>query len=258
MSHHRDQSVILSIVIVTFRDRQGLVRTLESLRPAELFAGSQLEVLVVDGGTEGGLEEIAEQFSWANLVSEPDRGVYDAMNKGLRRSTGRFVWFLNGGDESLVSDWRGMWRELQSDGGRELALRMYAYDLRAESRSQHRSPRSPKLMWHGLPTSHQAILYPGHIARRFSYDLSYAVTGDYQFTAALVQAGVRVLTSERVIARFHAGGLSQQAGRLLQQEAARVQREILHSPAPLRAVSAVLHTAARWRRSRFTRERAAA
>ncbi|MDV7391601.1 glycosyltransferase, partial [Arthrospira platensis SPKY1] len=65
-----------------------------------------IEYIVVDGGSTDGTTELirAQAGRISRWVSEPDKGLYDAMNKGLRMATGDFVWFLNAGDRLFTPD----------------------------------------------------------------------------------------------------------------------------------------------------------
>jgi glycosyltransferase involved in cell wall biosynthesis len=92
----------LSIITINFNNREGLKKTIESVI-AQKF--TDYEYLIVDGGsTDGSLDVIkqyADSISW--WVSEPDEGIYDAMNKGILQAKGDYCQFLNSGD-SLYSE----------------------------------------------------------------------------------------------------------------------------------------------------------
>ncbi|TLV00948.1 glycosyltransferase family 2 protein [Dyadobacter luticola] len=94
---------LLTIVTVTFNAERYLGRTLQSVRNAlkVLTKPYLIEYLIIDGKSRdetlkiaGGYEDVVSK-----IVSEKDSGLYDAMNKGLRLSTGKYIWFLNAGDE---------------------------------------------------------------------------------------------------------------------------------------------------------------
>ena len=102
--------LLFSIITVTYNAREALERTLQSVG---VQTYGEMEYLVIDGGsTDGTMErvarweaEMADERTRRGMepmrcvtVSEPDRGLYDAMNKGLQRATGDYVWFLNAGD----------------------------------------------------------------------------------------------------------------------------------------------------------------
>lgn len=95
---------LLSIITVVFRDRDELQAILENLRA---FACSSLEVIVIDGGSDDGTLDLLKTFhpQPAFWVSEPDNGIYDAMNKGLAAAEGTYVLHLNAGDRLLSVPW---------------------------------------------------------------------------------------------------------------------------------------------------------
>lgn len=71
---------------------------LEQLLINDLYK-SKLEIVIVDGGSnDGTLDYLKNQTFCTNWVSEKDKGIYDAMNKGIEMSNGEYLWFLNSGD----------------------------------------------------------------------------------------------------------------------------------------------------------------
>lgn len=87
----------LSIITVNFNNDAGLRRTLESVKNQNL---SNVEFIIIDGGSsDKSLAFIHEHKNIVTtFVSEPDNGIYDAMNKGIRMATGDYLLFLNSGD----------------------------------------------------------------------------------------------------------------------------------------------------------------
>jgi putative colanic acid biosynthesis glycosyltransferase len=90
---------------------------------------------------------------------------------------------------------------------------------------------------HGLPAIHQAIIYPRSAGLIGGYDPWYRVAGDYAFTASLWQQGLRFRRLPFTLASFQIGGLSLTNLTALDEEADRVQREVLGLPAPWRLLS---------------------
>jgi glycosyltransferase involved in cell wall biosynthesis len=89
------EAPLFSVVTITYGNLEGLQKTVSSVRSQSF---RDFEHLIIDGGShDGTVEWLAAEFDglW---VSEPDRGRYDAMNKGARRSNGRYLWFLHAGD----------------------------------------------------------------------------------------------------------------------------------------------------------------
>jgi glycosyltransferase involved in cell wall biosynthesis len=93
----------ITILTINFNNLSGLKKTFESIWEQ----GSQdFEFVVIDGGSTDGSKEFIESFSKkiAYWVSEPDEGVYHAMNKGLARSTGEYIIHMNSGDTFYSCD----------------------------------------------------------------------------------------------------------------------------------------------------------
>lgn len=87
----------ISIITICYNDIKGLEKTIKSIIHQ---TQTQYEFIVIDGGSTDGSKELIERNSekidyW---VSEPDAGVYNAMNKGIKAATGDFVIFMNSGD----------------------------------------------------------------------------------------------------------------------------------------------------------------
>lgn len=96
------KSPFLSIITINFNNKEGLAATLQSVF-AQTFA--DFEYIVIDGDSTDGSVELLEQHA-AQLdywVSEPDAGIYAAMNKGIKAARGNYLLFLNGGDELVAS-----------------------------------------------------------------------------------------------------------------------------------------------------------
>ena len=87
----------ISIVTINYNDKKGLLQTIESVVSQ---TWRKFEFIVIDGNSTDGGKEVLEQYSSQidYCVSEPDKGVYNAMNKGIRVATGDYLLFLNSGD----------------------------------------------------------------------------------------------------------------------------------------------------------------
>lgn len=88
---------LLSIITVNYNDQKGLKKTFQSIFDQTY---QDFEYIVIDGGSKDGSKELIEEYQdkigyW---VSEPDKGIYNAMNKGIVKATGKYVIFLNSGD----------------------------------------------------------------------------------------------------------------------------------------------------------------
>lgn len=89
----------LSIITVNLNNREGLEKTLASVQAQQ--SAPAFEQIVVDGGSTDGSADVIRRFEsrLAFWITEPDRGIYHAMNKGLAQATGDYLLFLNSGDQ---------------------------------------------------------------------------------------------------------------------------------------------------------------
>ena len=92
-----------SIITVTYNAEKVLEDTIQSIVTQSY---KNVEYIIVDGGSTDGTLSIVNKYKEHihTLVSEPDKGLYDAMNKGLKLATGDYVWFLNAGDTLYTAD----------------------------------------------------------------------------------------------------------------------------------------------------------
>jgi glycosyltransferase involved in cell wall biosynthesis len=240
------ERMFVSIVTVTYNPGELLEPTMRSVAEQ---VGVQIDYVVVDGASKDGtverLRAFGEQvqgelvqgqpvhggslvFRW---VSEPDRGLYDAMNKGLVMAQGDYVLFLNAGDtlahpRVLAELWSerkgaavyyGQAMVVESMGGRELGLRK-------PLPPQHLNWRSLRF---GMVVSHQAFVIKRE--RALPYDLQYRICADIDWMIRCLRAldpgvldpgalGPEVVSSkalgvhfaDRVLVHFLDGGLSSQ------------------------------------------------
>jgi glycosyltransferase involved in cell wall biosynthesis len=96
------ESILISVITPTYKARHKIAPTVESV----LSQGeSQIEHIIVDGASGDGIDEVVERYARDSpypirFLSEPDTGVYDAMNKGIALAGGRYLYFLGAGDKA--------------------------------------------------------------------------------------------------------------------------------------------------------------
>ncbi len=89
--------MLLSIITINYNDKFGLERTIKSVQEQTF---TNFEHIIIDGGSTDGSKEVIEanKNSFSYWVSEPDKGIYNAMNKGIKEAKGEYLFFLNSGD----------------------------------------------------------------------------------------------------------------------------------------------------------------
>lgn len=196
------------------------------LNPGELIARTSASVaaqdhpglrwVVIDGGSCDGTVErlLAENRKPDVLISEPDRGIADAFNKGLTNATGDAVWFMNAGDEfagrdsvsALLASWdRSQYRwitgaaEVVGEDGQLLFVRGW-----------DRQPPNPRsLVRWNCSLMHQAVLAERSLFTELGgFDEAFRIAMDYELWLRWIGRGIAPQTSDRVVCRFHRGGAS--------------------------------------------------
>ena len=187
-----DKMIRFSIVTVTYNAGELLRHTAETVLTQTYPC---VEHLIIDGCSKDNTVEIAREYKRENVaketghevivVSEPDKGLYDAMNKGLRRATGDYVLFLNAGDtlpsDSTLDDIAACIGDSE-----ELPAVLYGDTDIVDSDFRflrHRRLSPPeKLSWRsfrrGMLVCHQAFYARLDIARELLYDDRYRYSAD--------------------------------------------------------------------------------
>lgn len=202
----------LSIVTVVRNDRDGLTRTLESVAAQDV---SVVEHLIVDGASDDGTAELAT--AWASrphvhVVSEPDAGVYDAMNKGWRMASGSHILFLNAGDDFASADSvrmaHGDWTRTGYEWGRYLS--QYVDADRMPSRRVDKRPLDPDTFRRGYGGRyHQgAIMSRDLLASLDGFDARLRIVADFELMRRALEAGHRPWEGGTVLTHMDDSGLS--------------------------------------------------
>ncbi|EPF6160105.1 colanic acid biosynthesis glycosyltransferase WcaE [Citrobacter sedlakii] len=223
--------MLLSIITVAFRNLDGIVKTHASLAHLAQANDISFEWIVVDGGSNDGTREFLENLNGEydlRFVSEPDNGIYDAMNKGIEMAQGTFALFLNSGD-IFHPDAARFVRQLKTQKDDA----MMTGDALLDFGNGHKIKRSAKPGWyiyHSLPASHQAIFFPVRGLKIWHYDLQYKVSSDYALAARMYKAGYRFKKLNGLVSEFSMGGVSTTNNLELCEDAKKVQRNILRVP----------------------------
>lgn len=197
---------LFSIITVTRDDLRGLCATAASVN-AQSF--KDIEWIVVDGASTDGTGEWLIQ-SGAKFISEPDRGIYDAMNKGISMASGTYLIFLNAGDAfagPAVLD--VVARAIISQ--KNAPDFIYGHSLEFTGGTTHRKPaRGHGTINFGMFTHHQSMMYRRAAIGDMRYDDTYKISADYEFTARILKNAHAVLYCPMAICVFEGGGVSQQ------------------------------------------------
>lgn len=199
----------VSVVTISFRDLDGLRKTVESVRSQK--SAADIEHIIVDGGSGQAVVEYLESLDPqpAYWQSQPDEGRYHGMNQGIARSTGDIVWLMHSGDcfsdpdaidyvVRQLDDPRTAWgygkvRRVGANGEELGTLGYVPFDLRKFTSGMNTIP-------------HQGTFIGADLAAKLGpYDETFGLAADqvYLFRAALEQLPVAL---DRIVCDFDATG----------------------------------------------------
>ncbi len=216
---------LVSIITVTYNSAHLLEGTMRSVL-AQTYP--HIEYIVIDGASTDhthlilalmkSLNERLLNAKRLHVLSEPDEGLYDAMNKGLKMATGDFVLFLNAGDRLFSQDTiEKMMEHYTADTDVLYGEVMLVSEARRHlgTRSKLTSRKLPEqLTWksllHGMVVCHQAFLARREIAPPYRTD---NLTADIDWVIEVLKKSRRNVHTGLIVAEYLVGGLSVQRHR---------------------------------------------
>ena len=190
--------MIVTIITVCRNHAKELERTIRSV---ESQTWQEKEYLVIDGAsTDDTLDVIkAHEVSITRWVSEPDQGIYDAMNKGVRMARGEWVIFMNAGDTFASDD------TLQRVFGSPLdADVIYGDVIKGELVKKAEDPRNAHRMFY----CHQSAFVRTRCLREFPFDIRHRMSADFKQVKQLYLSGKTFRQLDFPVANFDTQGVS--------------------------------------------------
>ncbi len=206
----------ITIITVTYNAASVLQRTLDSVCTQTY---KDIEHLIIDGASKDETVQMAESYKAqvpykVVIRSEPDQGLYDAMNKGLHKATGDYLIFLNAGDALHANDTLETVSQLSSNSPAVIYGDTSIVD--SEGRFLHlRRLRPPKqLTWksfkQGMLVCHQAFYVRTDIAQQEDYDLLYRHSADVDWCIRVMKRAelqhLPLVNTNAILADFMEGG----------------------------------------------------
>lgn len=208
----RNMQPRFSIITITYNASKWLERTILSVLSQSY---SNIEYIIIDGASTDGTVDIIKQYTsgvtfWS---SEPDKGLYDAMNKGLKQATGDYVWFMNAGDTLYTAD---TIQRIVTALKKKVSLPDVIYgetaivDGNGKSLGMRRLKAPEKLTWKsfrmGMLVCHQSFISKREIAPL--YNTEYRLTADYDWCIQCLKKAGKVYNTHLILSNFLEEGMS--------------------------------------------------
>ncbi len=207
---------LFSIITINLNNAEGLARTIGSVMMQTFI---DYEYIVVDGlSTDGSVDVINEFRSNVDQVLiESDTGIYNAMNKGLGLATGKFIQFLNSGDEFCDSDALRI-VAAQIEEAELIYCDVKLFGGKSESVKTHPDHLSTRFQLTGM-ICHQAIFASLDLFKRTGgFDESFKVYGDYDWmTNAIRHQNASYRHIHSVLVKYQELGISQSTSKEIQR-----------------------------------------
>jgi glycosyltransferase involved in cell wall biosynthesis len=203
----------LSVITIVYNNVRDIERTVLSVLNQSY---SNIEYLVIDGASNDGTMDILRQYESriTKLVSERDKGIYDAMNKGLALATGDYVLFMNSGDEIYSS--KTVENIFASSDDADIyygETEMFDDSWQSLGRRRHKAPEA--FTWkdfkYGMSISHQAIYIRKSLTE--PYDLTYKLSSDIDWILRAAKKAKKIVNVKAVVAKYLVGGMSKKKHR---------------------------------------------
>ncbi len=198
----------ISLITVTYHAENLLEATIKSVLGQKLDENLEIEYWLIDGGSKDGTVEIIRKYekNLAGWISEKDKGIYDAMNKGIERASGEWIGFMNAGDrfenEEVIQE---MFAKLEAES--ELIYGNYHIEYQTFAKAK-KVPARLDDFWKGMILNHQSIFVRTVLAKQFPFDTQYKLAGDFAQLYGFYQQGRKFQYVDMFVARFADGGES--------------------------------------------------
>jgi glycosyltransferase involved in cell wall biosynthesis len=189
---------LVSIIIVVLQDRQELHQIIQSILPSW---DQDVELIVIDGGSDDGTVELLHSLNdqidyW---ISEPDGGIFDAMNKGVAASRGEYIFHLNAGDRLIQIPLASL--RLCLDDSIDVVSFRVLMDGKDVYIPKSGFPMKIDNWWH-----HQGTFY--RRSKHLGYKPQYRICGDFDHNQRLIKAGCSVRLLPEIVAEHRNNGIS--------------------------------------------------
>ena len=202
----------VSIVTVVYNSEKYLQKTIDSIKNQ---TDTDFEYIIIDGGSKDStLEIIKRNNSYIDFwISENDKGIYDAMNKGIKYATGKYIWFINSGDEifnvntleiiknkKINADVFYGESQLIAEDGKFLG-----------TRSELSTRKLPNILtWkslqYGMSVSHQSIIFKKALIPLFN--IQYKCSSDIDWVIAGLRQSKMIINTNNTLSKYLVGGFS--------------------------------------------------
>src|SRR5690606_32384988 len=201
--------LVLSVITVVYNDEKNIERTIKSVLNQTY---PHIEYIIIDGASKDKTLDIIKHYDKqiSKIISEPDKGIYDAMNKAMKLATGDYLLFMNSGDEIFDNNTVNYLFSLSTDADIYYGeTEMINNRLESLGRRRHQAP--DKFTWrsfkYGMSVCHQAIYVKRTLAEPYDHD-RYQLSADIDWILNIAKKSTKIINANTYVAKYLIGGMS--------------------------------------------------
>lgn len=197
----------ISVITICYNSNNEIEKTIKSVLNQNY---PFIDYIIIDGGSNDGTLDILKKYESkiSTLISEPDNGIYDAMNKGIKLAKGSWINFMNAGDEFYnesictlivdnikISEFDVIYGDcvaIDKDNKLEVVIKS----------------KSLNKFWEGLIFSHQSCFIKSELLKSYLFNLQYKIAADYYQILSLYCDGKAFFYIPTPVSRISIGGVS--------------------------------------------------
>ncbi len=197
---------LISIVTVVYNGASHIEETIASVVNQEY---PRIQYIIIDGGSTDNTLEIVNRYADKIdiIVSEPDKGIYDAMNKSIPYCKGDWVNFMNAGDVFYSPEI--LHRIFSNQAVSEGDLIYGNHEVSYGSFKVMKIPRPIQQLWKGMTIQHQSTFTKTELLRSRGFDLQYLYAADFDLFYNFLQKGAQIIYLKECLSTVSANGFSE-------------------------------------------------
>ncbi len=200
----------VSVITVCYNAEQTIKRTIESIFEQSY---SDYEYVVIDGASKDDTLQIINSYVECfahkgilmTVISEKDKGIYDAMNKGIDLATGDWIIFMNADDSFYHPD---VLKDVFSNDLRDYDV-VYGDCVRLDGQGEYpMKSNPPETLPKQMPFMHQAVFARSGLCKKHKFDMNYKLCADYDFFFTLYALGSKFKQIDVTVCNYSIRGIS--------------------------------------------------
>jgi glycosyltransferase involved in cell wall biosynthesis len=199
----------ISIITACFNSAKTIEQTIDSVVTQTY---PNIEYIIIDGGSTDETVDIIRRYQgkFAYWVSEPDKGIYDAMNKGIDVATGDYIYFL-GSDDKLYNYKciENTVNYINGNSGIDIFFgKVMLVDYNFHLQKECGEAISPDAVLQGAMVPHQGMFVSKSLMKKFLFNTQYKIAADFDFLVKCVLKGCKMQFIDLIIAYYSVNGSS--------------------------------------------------